>query len=210
MAAITLLTDNARKYLLDGTVSLVSDTINVALLSSAYGPRPAAPAWANSTSYAVGFIVVIAGRYYECITAGYSSGSLPVFTVVVGGTTTDNTVTWYCWGYMPPPAQAIFGEVSAYEISGSGYTAGGVSMTAKAITTAARTTSFSAAAVTWTNATFTSRYAAIYKLGTANAVVNPLIAVVLLDVTNIDVPVPTTATFTLVWPLPGVFSFSWR
>ena len=57
------------------------------------------PAWAASTSYAVGDIVIPStanGYTYECTTAGTSDSSEPTWGTTVGGTTTDNTVTWTC------------------------------------------------------------------------------------------------------------------
>ncbi|OGN96382.1 MAG: hypothetical protein A2Z77_09530 [Chloroflexi bacterium RBG_13_51_36] len=56
-------------------------------------------AWAASTAYALGDVVVPTaglenGFRYECTTAGTSGASAPTWSTVEGGTTTDNTVTW--------------------------------------------------------------------------------------------------------------------
>ena len=145
MTTISVLTDTAHQYLLDGTISVVPDTIKVALLTSTYNPRPAAAAWTPAVTYAVNTIVTSGGRYYEAIVGGVSSGALPLLTTVRGGTTTDNTVTWYCWGYAPPPSHTIWADVSANEITGTGYSAGGVTLASKTVTMVNHQALFSAA-----------------------------------------------------------------
>ncbi len=52
-------------------------------------------------------------------------------------------------------------EVSANEISGTGYTANGVALASKAVTQAA-TTKFDATDVVWTTSTFSAYHAVIY------------------------------------------------
>lgn len=54
-------------------------------------------AWSASTAYVVGDLVKPTshnGYYYECTTAGTSGASEPTWDTTVGGTTSDNTVTW--------------------------------------------------------------------------------------------------------------------
>lgn len=55
----------------------------------------------------------------------------------------------------------VIGDVSANEISGTGYTAGGKALSGKAVTQAA-TTKWDATDIEWTTATFTAYHAAIY------------------------------------------------
>lgn len=208
MATQSLKYDLAIKYLLDGTVDLDTDTIRVALLTSAYNPRPGAAAWVAATVYAVNTIIISGGRYYEAIVGGTSSGALPFFNTTAGSITTDSTVTWYSWGYAPPSAHGVWADVSANEISGTGYTAGGVALAGKAVTLSAHGAIFSANTAGWTSALFTARYAVIYKNGTANAVVNPLLCYVLLDDTNIDVGIPVLGAFNLAWPAAGIFAIN--
>lgn len=54
--------------------------------------------WAATTAYSLGDIVIPTTEnsyYYECTTAGTSSGTEPVtWDTTPGGTTSDNTVTW--------------------------------------------------------------------------------------------------------------------
>ena len=208
MTTASILYDAARKYFLDGTVSPTTDTLKVALLSSAYNPRPSAAAWAPATVYALNTVIVSGGMFYEAIVAGVSSGALPAFPTIIDTTLVDNTTTWYCWGYAPPSQHAAFADVSANEIVGTGYTAGGVTLTSVTVALAAHTATLSAASAQWTGALFTAHYAVIYKSGTANSIVNPLIGYVLLDITGVDVPAPVTALFSLVWSSAGIFTLS--
>lgn len=55
----------------------------------------------------------------------------------------------------------VIGDVSANEISGTGYTAGGATLAGKAVTQGA-TTKWDATDVQWTTATFTAYHAVIY------------------------------------------------
>ena len=63
------------------------------------------PAWAATTAYTVrqtgdsgtGSVVKhssVGNRHFKCTTAGTSGGSAPSWNTTIGGTTTDNTVTW--------------------------------------------------------------------------------------------------------------------
>lgn len=80
-------------------------------------------------------------------------------------------------GYTPSAAHTVFADVSANEITGTGYTAGGATLANVTWASAAGTTTFDAGDISWTGATFTARYAVLYKSGTANTIVNPLVKV---------------------------------
>lgn len=58
-------------------------------------------------------------------------------------------------------AHNVIGDVSANEISGTGYTAGGGTLAGKTVTQAA-TTKWDANDIQWTSATFTAYHAVIY------------------------------------------------
>jgi hypothetical protein len=68
-------------------------------------------------------------------------------------------------------ANASFADVSANEVSGSGYTAGGIALANKAIAynTSTNVVSVNADAVSWTGLAVTTRYAVIYRSSNTNA-----------------------------------------
>lgn len=105
---------------------------------------------------------------------------------------------------------SVIADCSANEISNAGYTAGGATLASVTFSQTSGTATFDAADTTWT-ATSTSlvaRRAIIYKSGTANARVSPLIASVLLDTTPADVTVTATNVLTLQWNGSGVFTLA--
>ena len=60
-----------------------------ALVGGAFG------AWAGTHSYSVGNMIIDSnGNTQRCSTAGTSGSSAPSWAATIGGTTTDNTVTW--------------------------------------------------------------------------------------------------------------------
>ena len=81
------------------------------------------PAWAASTAYNVGDKIIPTtanGYYYECIVAGTSGTAEPAWTTTVGGTITDNTVTWEVKG-----KQLVNGYATADRIISANSNAGG-------------------------------------------------------------------------------------
>ena len=83
----------ANGYTQGGVVSVATRTRTVA---NSWGTSRA-----NSTAYALGTVVRPATGntfLYRCIVAGTSGGSIPTYGTVVGGSTTDGTVTWECVG----------------------------------------------------------------------------------------------------------------
>ncbi len=77
----------------DGTVQWVDQGV-----TSTITP----PAWAPSTAYSQGTKIVDTNRNIELVTtAGTSDVGPPLFNVLAGGTTTDNTVIWTNLGQIP-------------------------------------------------------------------------------------------------------------
>lgn len=210
MTTETILYDKALKYVLDGTIDGDTDTLKVALLGSSYNPQPSATTWVAATIYALGMFVVVGGRFYEAIVGGMSSGATPDFPQLRGSTLVDNEVTWLCWGYSPPSSHSVFADVSANEITGTGYTAGGATLTGKTLTQTRHTVTYTADPVVWTGAVITMRYAVIYKAGTANALTNPLLAYLLLDSSNNDIVLSSAARFSLALPATGIFTLGFN
>jgi hypothetical protein len=99
--------------------------------------------------------------------------------------------------------QEFFADVSAHEIAGAGYVAGGVALSNKTrvYDAPSNTSTLSADNVAWANASFTCRYAAVYK-DTGNPATAPLLG-------YIDLGASQTvggSTFTLAWAGTGIFT----
>ena len=80
--------------------------------------------------------------------------------------------------HTPNAANAVFADLSG-EVTGTGYTAGGATLTDVTWSTSGTTAVLDADDPSWTNASLTARYAVVYKSGTANGLTNPLVC--LLD-----------------------------
>lgn len=91
-------------------------------------------------------------------------------------------------------------DVSANEISGTGYTAGGSGLASKAVTQAA-TTKFDAADTVWAGASFTANHAVIYDDTLAN---DDLI----VSVDFGGAQTVTSATFTISWHSDGIITLA--
>jgi hypothetical protein len=91
-------------------------------------------------------------------------------------------------------------DMSANEISGTGYTAGGETLTSVTVSAAGV---FDAADTVWSTATITMRRAILYASGTFGSLTNPVMISYLLDDTPADVVV-SAADFTLVWNASGI------
>jgi hypothetical protein len=194
---------NARKYILNGSVDFDTDTIKLALVSSAYtftttcaGWVGSLTTWSSAVSYSLNSRVrptTANGHWYLCTVGGTSGGSEPTWPTN-GSTVTDGTATWEDQGFNP----------AAAEISGVGYIPGGASLSGKTVTCDATYGTFDANDVIWTNSTLTARRAEMYKLGTVNGVENPLLCSFLLDNTPADVS-SYNSDFSIVWDTNGIF-----
>jgi hypothetical protein len=90
------------------------------------------------------------------------------------------------------------------EITGTGYSAGGATLTSPTVTydTATNQVRLDAADTTWTTSTLTARYAVVYK-STGTASTSPLIGYV-----NFGADVTTSAgTFQITWDSTGIARF---
>lgn len=93
-------------------------------------------------------------------------------------------------------------DVASNEVSGTGYTAGGQSITSKTNTydPATNTVILDAADVTWANSTVTARYAVIYNNTGASSSAKPLIAYV----DFVSDQSSTAGNFTITWDPAGI------
>jgi len=94
-------------------------------------------------------------------------------------------------------------DVSANEVTGTGYTAGGATLSSKAVTydSGTNVTKFDAADVSWASSTITARYAVIY-VDTGTSSTSALIAYVDFGSDQSS----SSGTFSIVWDAAGIFT----
>lgn len=94
--------------------------------------------------------------------------------------------------------------------NGAGYTTDGYTLLSVTWTTTGSTVTFDSADPQWTasGGSITARFAVIYKSGTANAIVNPLVAYCLLDTTPADVFSTDGNSLTIQMSASGIFTLS--
>jgi len=105
--------------------------------------------------------------------------------------------------HTPDAGQTVLADLTS-EASGTGYTAGGVTLANVTWTTVDTTAVLDADDPSWTDASVTARYAVIYKSGEANGLTNPLVC--LLDFGE-DKGV-TAGTFTVTFNASGILVLS--
>ncbi len=104
----------------------------------------------------------------------------------------------------PSAGHEKLADVVAHEVSGTGYTAGGATLSGVSWSLVEGVAVLDATDPQWTEATFTARYAAIYAAKTVGEVVNPLVC--LLDF-GADKSV-TAGTFTVQFNTSGILTLS--
>lgn len=104
--------------------------------------------------------------------------------------------------YTPSAAHANFSDITN-EVSGTGYTAGGKTITTPTVTNVSTTGVFDGDDVSWTTSTITARGAVIYK-STGTSSTSRLIA--FIDFTTDKVS--TAGTFTIQWNASGILTLS--
>ena len=97
-----------------------------------------------------------------------------------------------------------YDDVSSFQVTGTGYTAGGATLANKtnAYTAGTNVTKFDADDVSWTTSTITARYAVIYDDTPATAATKPLIGYVDFGSDQSS----SAGTFSVVWDAAGIFT----
>lgn len=95
-----------------------------------------------------------------------------------------------------------FDDVVGNEVTGTGYTAGGATLSTKSVTydSASNTLIFDADDVTWSSSTITARYAVLYDATPGTNATRPLIGYV--DFTSDQSS--TSGNFTVTWDATGI------
>lgn len=103
-------------------------------------------------------------------------------------------------------AHDYYDDVSGSEVSGTGYTAGGATLTSKTITYdgANNVTVLDAADVTWAASSITARYAVVYDDSGATAGQKALLGYVDFGSDQSS----TSGNFTITWDSTGIFRFT--
>ncbi len=107
-------------------------------------------------------------------------------------------------------AHTVYADLTNELSTANGYTSGGAALASVTFSQTSGTATFDAADTTWTasGGSIVARRAVIYKDGTANTRVKPLIASILLDTTPADVTVTTGNTLTLQYNGSGIFTLA--
>ncbi|RJQ67327.1 MAG: hypothetical protein C4519_24330 [Desulfobacteraceae bacterium] len=102
-------------------------------------------------------------------------------------------------------AQEFIDDVSANEVSGDGYTAGGATLANKAVTQDNTDNEgvFDADDVTWADSTITARYAVVYK-DTGTPSTSPIIQIIDFG----EDKVSSAGPFTITWNAEGILNLN--
>lgn len=106
-------------------------------------------------------------------------------------------------GYTPDQdAHNYFDDVVAFEVAGTGYTAGGLTLSNKTNTynAATNTVILDADDVTWSSSTITARYAVVYDATPATDAAKPLIGFVDFGADQSS----SNGNFTITWDSTGI------
>lgn len=108
-------------------------------------------------------------------------------------------------GYTPSDAHRYQSDISAQEITGTGYTAGGQALSGVGARYASNTLTFTANNISWgPDSTISAQYAAIVDVTPGAAASNPLIGYVNYGELVSD----TNGTFEIDWNAAGIFQIT--
>ena len=96
-------------------------------------------------------------------------------------------------------------DVIANEVSGTGYSDGGLTLANPAIVTTPTYTAFDTDDAVWASSSIVALWGVIYRSGTVNGYTDPILAYVLLDDTMTSVS-STNSNFSIVWNAGGILT----
>ena len=207
MSRVQKLYPSAKKHVVTGKINMETDAIKFALLGATYNPIPV---WQATTVISTGEFRRPTSwnmHYYKAVTGGTTGSTQPTW-LINGGQQADGTVTWQDMGVSVPLASPheLYADVSSFELAaGNGYTAGGVTVVNKVVTTE----KFDADDVEFislgTPAPVTFMWGVLYKSGTTGGVVNPLISLFLFD----DTPNVLSDNYLTTTVTSGDYAIKW-
>lgn len=103
-------------------------------------------------------------------------------------------------------ADDYFNDVSSFQVTGTGYTAGGATLANKTATYTGATNKLvlDADDVSWTSSSITARYAVVYNSSPSTDATRPLIGFVDFGTNQTT----SNGTFTIVWDSNGIVEFT--
>ena len=113
-------------------------------------------------------------------------------------------VTLHTSAYTPNQDTHQFQSDLTNEVSGTGYTAGGATLTSVTLTQSGHVMTLAAANTSWTSSTITARYAVVADTSPGTAGTNPLLCYVDF-VTDV---VSTGGTFLITWNASGIITWT--
>jgi hypothetical protein len=133
----------------------------------------------------------------------YGQASLHAYQKRVNWLTDTVKVMLVTSGYVPNQDTHDYLDDTTNEVSGTGYTAGGITLANKTLTydAATNTLKFDADDVTWANSTITARGFVIY-VSTGTASTSPLLA---YGMESADL-ISNNGALSLVWDTAGIFT----
>jgi hypothetical protein len=130
----------------------------------------------------------------------YSKALLSAFNKEIDLDTDALKVRLHTSSYTPSQSTHRYVSDLTNEVSGTGYTAGGITLTSVTVGTSSLVFSFDAADISWTSSTFTARYAVIYDSTPATDATRPLLGYIDFGADQS----PSAGTLSVTWDATGI------
>jgi hypothetical protein len=148
---------------------------------------------------AAGNVTVYAHAKLEIADASINLGSDAIFCALLGS------------GYTPAVnTDTTWANVSANEVTGTGYTSGGNKLTSQSATLSGGTVTFTAGNVSWANSTISARYAVLVRSANGSTVQSTDLLIAYVDLNSPSGPniSTTNGTFQISWNASGIFTLT--